>query len=127
MAGTKFWVQIGGERYPCAFAKRLRGSRLHFDLYNGTTVLALHGEWKLVDKPRYLENRSVTESENPARSSVNLPPRVPLAHYCEIGTYPGGSVEVTGAAEIGSRWACWHFVMATLTSESVASWGKRIT
>jgi len=51
MRKTRYWVKIGENWYPCALAKRKRGSRLHFDLHDGTTGLALRGEWKLAAKP----------------------------------------------------------------------------
>jgi hypothetical protein len=51
MAKAKYWVKIGDEWYPCALAKRKRGSRLHFDLYDGSGGVAMRGEWKVAEKP----------------------------------------------------------------------------
>jgi hypothetical protein len=62
MAKAKYWVKIGDEWYPCALAKRRRGSRLHFDLYDGSGGVAMHGEWRMAGKTLGPENRPVNES-----------------------------------------------------------------
>jgi hypothetical protein len=50
MVKTRYWVEIGGQQYPCTIAKRIRGWPLRFDFYDGSGGVALHGGWKSADK-----------------------------------------------------------------------------